>query len=226
MYVLLFSGSLNGAVPEHLMARCLNRCQMFGTELFCLDEPYSDTLVDEHIREKGVPRCVLVSGDGSGPGDREGVPVLTVEAFAAYRIYLAAPLFSQAEQDYNKNLAAKLKDWHFDVFLPQEIGDTDENRGCDEHEMIFTRNIQAICEADILLAIVDGADADSGTSWEMGYARGIGKPVVAFRTDFRMIGRHEHVNLMLEQGAGIAKDDESLFEILSRTHGQHSEELR
>jgi nucleoside 2-deoxyribosyltransferase len=199
---------------------------MFETELVCLDDAYSDALVEDHIRERGVPRCVLVSGDVSGRGDLEGVPVLTVEAFAAYRIYLAAPLFSRAEQEYNRNLAEKLKDHLFDVFLPQEIGDTDENRGFDEHEMIFSRNIQAIKGADILLAIVDGADADSGTSWEMGYARGIGKPVVAFRTDFRMIGRHEHVNLMLEQGAGIAKDDESLFELLSRTHGQHSEELR
>ena len=219
MYVLLLSGSPGGAISQELMIRCQNRCRTFETELVCLNEPYSDALVEEQIRERGVPHCVLVSGEISGPDDLEGVPVLTVEAFAAYRIYLAAPLFSQAEQDFNKNLAAKLKARHFDVFLPQEIGDTDENRGCQEHESIFSRNIQAIKGADILLAIVDGADADSGTSWEMGYARGIGKPVVAFRTDFRMVGRHEHVNLMLEQGAGIAKDDESLFELLSRTHG-------
>jgi len=207
------------------MARCLDRCKTFGTELVCLNEPYSDALVEEHIRERGVPHCVVVTGNVSGSVEAEGrtVPLLTAEAFAAYRIYLAGPLFSRAEQEYNRNLAEKLKDQYFDVFLPQEIGDTDENRDSDEHETIFTQNIQAICDADIVLALIEGADADSGTSWEMGYAWGIGKPVVAFRTDFRMVGRHEHVNLMLEQSAGIARDDEGLFELLSRTTAQNSE---
>ena len=57
----------------------------------------------------------------------------------------------------------------------------------------------------------------------MGYAWGIGKSVVAFRTDFRMVGRHEHVNLMLEQSAEIARDEERLFELLSRTTAQNFE---
>ena len=223
MYVLLFSDGPSGAVTEHLMARCLDRCKTFETELVCLNKPYSDALVEEHVRENGVPHCVVVTGDVSGPVDREGLPVLTVEEFAAYHIYLAAPLFSLAEQEYNRNLAAKLKGHLFDVFLPQEIGDTDENRDSNEHETIFSRNIQAICDADIILALIEGADADSGTSWEMGYARGIGKPVVGFRTDFRMVGRHEHVNLMLEQSAGIARDEKGLFELLSGTTAQNSE---
>lgn len=220
MYVLLFSGSSGDdeeTVSQELMTRCQNRCQMFATELVSLNDAYSEALIDDHIRERGVPYCVLVSGGVSGSAGREGLPVLTAEAFAAYRIYLAAPLFSRAEQEYNRNLAAKLKDHLFDVFLPQEIGDTDENRDFNEHEIIFSRNIQAIQEADIVLALIEGADADSGTSWEMGYAHGLGKPVVAFRTDFRMVGRHEHVNLMLEQSAGIARDEEELFALLSRT---------
>jgi len=207
------------------MTRCLDRCKTFETELVCLNKPYSDALVEEHVRENGVPHCVVVTGDALASVEAEGrtVPVLTVEAFAAYRIYLAGPLFSRAEQEYNQNLAAKLKDRYFDVFLPQEIGDTDENRDSYEHETIFSRNIQAICDADIILALIEGADADSGTSWEMGYAWGIGKSVVAFRTDFRMVGRHEHVNLMLEQSAEIARDEERLFELLSRTTAQNFE---
>ncbi len=37
------------------------------------------------------------------------------------RIYLAAPLFSQAEREYNKKLAEILKGKDFEVFLPQEF---------------------------------------------------------------------------------------------------------
>jgi len=35
-------------------------------------------------------------------------------------IYLAAPLFSEAEQDFNRKLETALKDLGFDVFVPQE----------------------------------------------------------------------------------------------------------
>ena len=35
---------------------------------------------------------------------------------------------------------------------------------------------------------MDGADPDSGTCWECGYAYGIGKPVVLFRSDRRASG--------------------------------------
>ncbi|HQJ88815.1 MAG TPA: nucleoside 2-deoxyribosyltransferase, partial [Methanoregulaceae archaeon] len=58
--------------------------------------------------------------------------------------------------------------------------------------------------ADVLVAVIDGADADSGTAWEMGYAAGRGIPVVALRTDFRRVGAHERVNLMLECSSPVA----------------------
>ena len=68
---------------------------------------------------------------------------------------------------------------------------------------IYNRNKRAIRDADIVVAIIDGADADSGTAWEMGYAIGLRKTVIALRTDFRRAGSHERVNLMLEQEARV-----------------------
>ena len=35
---------------------------------------------------------------------------------------------------------------------------------------------------------MDGADPDSGTCWECGYAYGVGKPVVLFRSNLRAPG--------------------------------------
>ncbi|HOI13978.1 MAG TPA: nucleoside 2-deoxyribosyltransferase, partial [Methanoculleus sp.] len=93
--------------------------------------------------------------------------------------------------------------------LPQEVGDTSHTRCREENGAIFAQHLPAIRDADLIVAVIDGADADSGTSWEMGYAYALGKKVVALRTDFRVAGRYERVNLMLEESAEVvtAKED-------------------
>jgi nucleoside 2-deoxyribosyltransferase len=65
-----------------------------------------------------------------------------------------------------------------------------------------------------MVAVIEGADADSGTSWEMGYAYARGIPVISIRTDFRMAGHHEHVNLMLEQSSAMVHSEEELLALL------------
>jgi nucleoside 2-deoxyribosyltransferase len=40
----------------------------------------------------------------------------------------------------------------------------------------------------------------------MGYATALNIPVFALRTDFRKVGTHEQVNLMLEQSAIVVKN--------------------
>jgi nucleoside 2-deoxyribosyltransferase len=102
-------------------------------------------------------------------------------------IYLAGPLFSLAEREFNRSLARSLRDWpsdseikDYEVFLPQEHPQGQAPAG-----EIFDHDKQAIENADVVVANMDGPDPDSGTSWECGYAYGIGKPVIAFRTDVR-----------------------------------------
>ena len=53
---------------------------------------------------------------------------------------------------------------------------------------IFLKDKAGIDWADGVVAIMDGPDPDSGTAWECGYAFGLGKPVVLFRSDFRASG--------------------------------------
>jgi nucleoside 2-deoxyribosyltransferase len=62
------------------------------------------------------------------------------------------------------------------------------------------RNVALIRSADGLLAILDGTDVDSGTASEVGFAYGLGKPVVGLRTDFRQAGENDGctVNLQVE----------------------------
>ena len=70
------------------------------------------------------------------------------------------------------------------------------------------KNEALIRPVDMLVGVLDGVDVDSGTSAEMGFAYGLGKPVYGLRTDWRMTGDNEAagVNLQLryfiEQSGG------------------------
>jgi nucleoside 2-deoxyribosyltransferase/predicted secreted protein len=143
-----------------------------------------------------------------------GIPAMDVSLFARYRVYLAAPLFSEAERAYNVSLADLLEKNLFDVYLPQEAGDDTNTRGRKEQGQLFTDNKKSLGDADVVVAVIDGADADSGTAWEMGYAYAHNKPVIAIRTDFRRVGHHEQVNLMLEESATVVTSTRHLLDAL------------
>jgi nucleoside 2-deoxyribosyltransferase len=94
------------------------------------------------------------------------------------KLYFAGPLFTAAERDWNVAFAAALRAAGHDIFLPQEQEPGKDAAG------IFSTDVGGIDWADGMLAIMDGADPDSGTCWEVGYAYGK-KPIVLVRTDIR-----------------------------------------
>jgi nucleoside 2-deoxyribosyltransferase/predicted secreted protein len=140
------------------------------------------------------------------------IVAMDVTTFSRYRVYLAAPLFSEAERSYNRSIEELLEKNCFDVYLPQLAGDDSEIREKAEQRLIFLKNLKALENADIIVAIIDGADADSGTAWEMGYAFARGKKVIGLRTDFRKSGNHEKVNFMLEESAIVVTNTNQLLD--------------
>lgn len=127
-------------------------------------------------------------------------------------VYLAAPLFSEAERDFNCKLRDEIKRTGFNVFLPQE----DSNNVRDEknrQKIIFNKNVVAIESSDIMVAVIDGTDVDSGTAWEIGYAFAKGKTIIGLRTDFRTLGIEGTVNLMIEKSVILCT---SVAELLNR----------
>lgn len=62
------------------------------------------------------------------------------------------------------------------------------------------KNMRDIDRADVVVANLDGADPDSGTAAEIGYAHGTGTPIIGYRTDRRSTGENEGlvVNLQVE----------------------------
>jgi nucleoside 2-deoxyribosyltransferase len=116
------------------------------------------------------------------------------------KLYLAGPLFSTAERSWNAELAATLRGGGHEVFLPQE---QEQGRNAPE---IFSADVAGLDGADVLVAIMDGSDPDSGTAWECGYAFGK-KPIVLVRTDFRTHGGDAALyNSMLTESASIRLD--------------------
>lgn len=171
------------------------------------------------------PTCGVTStyyGDekSAGPGvflkRFVDLPLIDVRSFAQYRIYLAAPLFSEAQKIYNAGLAGLLASRYYSVHLPQNFEDTAESRSKNREELIYRWNLAALKNSDIVVAVIDGSDADSGTAWEMGYATALGKRVIAIRTDFRRYSDNELVNLMLETEAEVAGSSEELLSLLLR----------
>jgi nucleoside 2-deoxyribosyltransferase len=112
-------------------------------------------------------------------------------------VYIAGPLFTLAERRFNHDLASTIKTMANDitVILPQQ-----ETAKMAEmpnfHKKVFLYCLQEIDECDTLVAILDGADADSGTCIELGYAYARGKPIIGVRTDFR-ISEDRGLNLMV-----------------------------
>jgi nucleoside 2-deoxyribosyltransferase len=118
-------------------------------------------------------------------------------------VYLAGPLFTQAEWQWNTQLATGLRQAGFDVIVPQElIRPLLKNGGPLDPRKLFAADVAGIDRADAVVAVVDGPDVDSGTAWECGYASKAGRPIIAVRTDFRGGGDDKAgVNLMLSQSS-------------------------
>jgi nucleoside 2-deoxyribosyltransferase len=128
-------------------------------------------------------------------------------------LYMAGPLFTTGERNFNAELAERLRFKGYVVFLPQE-----NEQKVITAQKIFAADVAGIDWADIIVACMDGPDPDSGTCWEVGsvFRR---KPVVLYRTDIRSesppLGPY---NLMMHQAATRVLDCQwlSVDEIANR----------
>ena len=138
------------------------------------------------------------------------------------KIYLAGPLFTTPEREFNGQLATRLRTAGHEVFLPQE-NPAPELTG----KAIFLKDLAGLDWADGVVAIMDGADPDSGTCWECGYAYATRKPVVLFRSDLRGSGDADDIpyNAMLI-GAADAHVELALGTVDEAAAAIHAELVR
>ncbi|MBA7533468.1 hypothetical protein ES705_25708 [subsurface metagenome] len=109
------------------------------------------------------------------------------------RIYIAGPLFSKAERQYNEYLREYLENLGFETFLPQRDGHklsellANGTAKSFAIEKIFKRDINELQKSDIVIFVMDGRVPDEGACVEIGYAYAIGKECVGLKTDPRTL---------------------------------------
>lgn len=157
------------------------------------------------------------------------------------KAYIASPLgFSEAGRNFYQNefLRRISCELGYDVLDPWKLTPSDliasasalrfgvrqRNRWRVVNQSIGLTNQCAIEQCDILIAILDGTDVDSGTASEIGYAAAKGKKIEAYRGDFRLSADNcgSTVNLQVEHfirmgGGQIASSlDELVVRLLER----------
>lgn len=126
--------------------------------------------------------------------------------------FLAAPLFNDSERDFNSKVAKVLRNNGFNVWMAQEAPFI--SQGTDEEKKaIFERDIKALRNSDVVVAILDGIEIESGVAFEIGFACCLGKPTIGIKTDYRTFSNIEEINLMLE--VPIIKICNKITEVLS-----------
>ena len=117
------------------------------------------------------------------------------------RIYLAAPLSDKEDRERNERLAERLRSLGYKVFLPQGAGIfAEELLRCngDKYEAMRRLNAidrEALLRADLAIAYTEREKGLSeGMIWEMGYMRGINKPVYLYNPLDLFICQMVHIN--------------------------------
>lgn len=98
------------------------------------------------------------------------------------KVYLAAP-FGEPQSEKRNNaayVAALMRIKDYEVFCPWEhiIPHGWDYPNTEWGLMVFTNDIEAIQQADLVVVLSYGRHSTAGTNWEAGYAFGIGKRVV------------------------------------------------
>lgn len=106
------------------------------------------------------------------------------------KIYLAGPLFTPTEREFVESIADVLST-ACSVYVPHRDGLLVAEQlamGLSRSEVyraVYLRDIDEIHKCDVLLAILDGRTPDEGVCIEIGYAKALGKQIVALKTDIR-----------------------------------------
>lgn len=110
------------------------------------------------------------------------------------KIFIAGPIFSEGERNYNLQIDSICREMGYQTFMAQrDVGIVTDNN----LEAAFNSDLNNLKNSDIIVANLDGVDVDSGTAWEIGYAFSLKKPIIGIRTDVRMYRKFMPLNLMI-----------------------------
>ena len=143
-------------------------------------------------------------------------------------IYLAGPLFSEAERRFNLELAQRFEALGFEVFLPQRDGVERDEPPYDtmapeeRRHAMFHLDRSRILDSDVFLFVLDGRVPDEGACVELGiaycqkYLQNGKKLLVGLHTDTRAAFIGGRLNPMVRVPLdSLVDDEETLLRLLA-----------
>jgi len=118
------------------------------------------------------------------------------------KIYVAGPFFNNQERISLRDMIDYIgynfpKDAELFIPMEHEIPGGMEMPNPVWAKKVFDMDVQAIKDSDMVIAMYTGHYSDTGTVWEMGFAKALGKPVIGY---IPMWAQTEDVSLMVMNG--------------------------
>ncbi len=107
------------------------------------------------------------------------------------KAYLANGLFSIGDRYVNELLARELRAAipKIELYVPQENDAINDKNAYADSLAIAAADLNSLKESDVLIAVIDGVEIDSGVAAEIGAFSMLGRPIVALFSDVRQQGR-------------------------------------
>lgn len=107
------------------------------------------------------------------------------------KAYLANGLFSIGDRYVNDLLARELRAAipQIELYVPQENDAINDKNAYADSLAIAQADLNSLKESDVLIAVIDGVEIDSGVAAEIGAFSMLNRPIVALLSDVRQQGR-------------------------------------
>lgn len=107
------------------------------------------------------------------------------------KAYLANGLFSLGDRLVNEKLAEEIRQAVPDIelYVPQENGAINDKSAYADSLSIAEADLDMLQQSDVLIAVLDGVEIDSGVAAEIGAFSMLNRPIVGVFTDVRQQGR-------------------------------------
>lgn len=107
------------------------------------------------------------------------------------KAYLANGLFSLGDRLVNEQLAAAIREAipGIELYVPQENDAINDKTAYADSLAIAQADLEMLQNSDVLVAVLDGVEIDSGVAAEIGAFAMLNRPIVGVFTDVRQQGR-------------------------------------
>jgi len=113
------------------------------------------------------------------------------------KAYLANGLFSLGDRLVNERLAAAIRQAvpNIELYVPQENDAINDKSAYADSLAIAEADLEMLQKSDVLVAVLDGVEIDSGVAAEIGAFSMLKRPIIGVFTDVRQQGRENMMKI-------------------------------